>query len=60
MKIRYDKETDSLFIALRPGSYEDSEEVRPGFVLDFDKDGKIIALDIDHASELVDLSDLPA
>lgn len=60
VKITYDKETDSLFIRLRPGAYLESEEVQPGVVLDFDDRGKIIAIDIQHASELVDVDHLPA
>jgi uncharacterized protein YuzE len=60
LKITYDKETDSLFIRFRPGAYSDSEEVQPGIVLDFDDKGKVIAIDIQHASEIVDVTQLPA
>ncbi len=59
MKIRYDKHNDSLSIALRKASYRDSEEVQPNIVFDFDKDGKVMAIDIDHASEIVDIANLP-
>lgn len=60
MKITYDEETDALLIRLRPGSYSESEEVQPGTVFDFDADGKLIAIDIEHASEIVDVQNLPA
>lgn len=60
MKVMYDKETDSLLIRLRPGSYSESEEVKPGIVFDFDRSGKLIAIDIEHASEIVDVEHLPA
>jgi uncharacterized protein YuzE len=43
------KETDSLYIRLRSGSYSESEEVKPGIVFDFDADGKLMAVDIEHA-----------
>lgn len=59
VKITYDKETDSLFIRFRPGAYSESEEIQPGIVLDFDAKGKVIAIDIQHASELVDVDHLP-
>ena len=59
MKIEYDAETDSLYIRLRSGSYSESEEVKPGIVFDFDAAGKLVAIDIEHASEIVDVKHLP-
>ncbi len=59
MKVYYDKETDSLLISFRKGSYCESEEVQPGIVFDFDREGKVMAIDIEHASEIVDVSDVP-
>ena len=58
MKFRYDKETDSLFIRLREGQYVESDEIASGFVIDFDSEGNVIALDIDHASKRIDLNSL--
>jgi len=59
VKILYDKETDSLSIALRKAPYSESEEVERNIVFDFDKDGKVMAIDIEHASEIVDVSNIP-
>lgn len=58
MKFHYYPETDSLYIDLadRPGV--DSEEVRPGVVLDFDADNNLVGIDIDHASRVVNLNRL--
>ena len=60
MKFHYDAETDSLYIDLidRPGV--DAREVAPGVVLDFDGDGNVVGIDIDHASRVADLSRLEA
>ena len=60
MKLHYYAETDSLYIDLadRPGA--DSREVAPGIVLDFDAQGRLVGIDIDHASKIVDLSKLEA
>jgi uncharacterized protein YuzE len=56
MKIHYYAATDSLYIDLagRPGA--DSREVAAGVIADFDEDGRLVGIDIDHASRLVDLS----
>jgi uncharacterized protein YuzE len=56
MKLNYFPETDSLYIELadRPGA--DAEEIRPGIVLDLDAAGEVVGIDIERASELLDLS----
>ncbi len=56
MKFSYYPETDSLYIDLTAKVSADSQEVAPGIVLDFDEDGNLVGIDIDHASEVVDLS----
>jgi uncharacterized protein YuzE len=58
MKFDYYPETDSLYIDLAERAGVDSQEVAPGVVLDFDEDGRLVGIDIDHASELVDWSRL--
>jgi uncharacterized protein YuzE len=53
-------ETDSLYIDLSEKTSVDSLEVAPGVVLDFDSTGRLVGIDIDHASEVVNLSRLEA
>ena len=60
MKFRYYSETDSLYIDLSDIPSADSREVAPGVVLDFDAGGRIVGIDIDHASTLIDLTRLQA
>jgi uncharacterized protein YuzE len=60
MKFHYYPETDSLYIDLSAKASTDSQEVAPGVVLDFDTNGHLVGIDIDHASEIVDLSRLEA
>jgi uncharacterized protein YuzE len=55
MKYYYDNEGDSLFICLRDGEYDESEEIYDGFVIDFDKSGRPLNLDISDASKFVDI-----
>ena len=58
MRVAYYSENDSLYIDFvdRPGT--DSQEVRPGVVLDFDAEGHLVGIDIDHASKVIDLTRL--
>lgn len=58
MKFNYYPETDSLYIDLVDRPSVESEEVRPGVVLDFDSDGNLVGIDIDNASKVVNLTQL--
>ena len=58
MKISYDKATDSLYIHLADRASVDSDEVKDGVVLDFDANGTLVGIDVQHASERANLSNL--
>jgi uncharacterized protein YuzE len=53
VKVIYDKDTDTLSIILRPGKVADSDETRPGLILDYDKAGRLLSLELLDASEQV-------
>lgn len=58
MKLHYYPETDSLYIELSAKPSSDSQEVADGLVVDFDTDGNVVGIDIDHAAQKLDLSTL--
>nr|WP_290224326.1 DUF2283 domain-containing protein [Trichocoleus desertorum] len=58
MKLHYYPETDTLYIQLKNEPSTESEEIAHDVVIDFDANGKIVGIDIDHASQAVDLSEL--
>jgi len=60
MKFDYYPETDSLYIDLAERPSVDSREIAPGVVLDFDAEGRLVGIDIDHASQVVNLSRIEA
>lgn len=60
MRIHYDPESDSLYIGLSNNTNVESEEVAPGVVLDFDSNNRVVGIEIDHASSVVDLNRLEA
>ena len=45
MKLRVDKEADALHFSLNDGPVAESEEVRPGVVLDFDEQGQVVGVE---------------
>jgi len=58
MKLQYFEDTDSLYIHLSNAASADSEEVHDGIVLDYDRDGNLVGIGIDHASRFATLSEL--
>ena len=58
MKVEYDVTTDSMYISLKEGVSAESEEVTDGVMLDFDNAGKVVGIDIQHASQRADIDKL--
>jgi len=51
VKVNYDAETDVLCIVLNAAPVEESDETKSGVILDYDKDGNIVGLEILNASQ---------
>ena len=51
MKVQYDQEVDMLSIVLSENPVEESDEDKPGVILDYDKDGNVVGLEILDASK---------
>ena len=54
MKVTYDPDVDVLRIVLTQTAIAESDEERPGVILDFDADGNVVGLEILEASKRVD------
>ena len=54
MKVRYDPETDTLTLVLRSAPVHESDEDKPGVILDYDRDGNVVGIEILEASKRVD------
>ncbi len=54
MKVVYDRRTDTLSLVLREGSaVAESDEEKPGVILDYDEQGNLVSLEIMDASRRV-------
>ena len=53
MDVTHDPDADAVMIRLAAGTYDESEEVHPGVVLDFDRDGRVLAIEIMPASKVL-------
>jgi uncharacterized protein YuzE len=53
MKIRYDPAVDALYIRLREGDIQESDEVSDGVIMDYDDKGHLMAIEILDASQVL-------
>ncbi len=51
MRLKINKEDDSLYFRLDDSDIIESEEVHPGVVLDFNKEGKVVGVEMLKISE---------
>lgn len=58
MKLNYHPDTDSLYIDLADRPSVVSREISEGVVLDYDLDGRLVGIDIDNASNQIELKRL--
>ncbi len=45
MRIKVDKDSDALYFRLDESRIVESEEVRPGVILDYDKDDRVVGVE---------------
>ena len=58
MKLKYYRDTDSLYIDLVSTPSAESKEISEGVVLDYDAAGNLVGIDIDNASRKIDLREV--
>ena len=53
MKIKYDKDSDILYISLSDAKIEESDEEKPGLIFDYDEEGSIVGIEVLNASKKI-------
>ena len=57
MKVKYDKEVDILYICLSNEPVKESDESKPGIIIDYSEQGNIVGIEILDASKKTSLQD---
>jgi uncharacterized protein YuzE len=58
MKIRYFADTDTLYVELNTRPVVETREINENTLLDLDTDGVLVAITVEHAQGITDLSDV--
>lgn len=54
MKVTYDPDVDVLLIRFRDVPVQESDEDKPGVILDYDKDGNLVGIEVLNASQRIE------
>ena len=55
MKIKYFKDTDTLYIEFRPAEVAETRDLDENTLLELDQKGNICAITVEHASERAEI-----
>ena len=59
MTVRFDSNADAVFIRLDEGKkVEESQEVEPGVILDYDSEGKVIGIELLRVKDRISMDQL--
>ncbi len=54
MKVTYDRETDILQLVFTSAPVDESDEDKPGVIIDYDKNGNVVGMEILDASKRIE------
>jgi len=54
MRASYDSQADSLWIRWNTEPIEESDEIAPGVVVDYDENGAVVGIEVLNASKKID------
>ncbi len=58
MRLKIDEKNDALYFRLDESKIVDSEEVKPGIILDYDSNNNVVGIEITGLSKRVPLAQL--
>lgn len=58
MKLKIDEQADALYLTLSEGPANESEEVSPGIIMDYDAEGRVVGIEMLYLSKRAPKADL--
>jgi uncharacterized protein YuzE len=58
MRVKVDLESDALYFRLTEDPIKNSEEISPGIIVDFNKKGKVVGIEILKIKGIIPLEEL--
>jgi uncharacterized protein YuzE len=46
MRVRYDAEVDALYVSLDDSEVVESDEIRPGIILDYNSENEVVGIEV--------------
>ena len=53
MKVKYDKNVDTLYLSLSDEKVHESDEEKKGVIIDYAESGRVVGIELLHASQQV-------
>lgn len=55
MKLEFDPQADAAYLELTDAEIEESKEIQPGIIMDYDAEGRIVGIEVLYASKRAEL-----
>jgi len=56
MKLEFDAQADAVYLELTDVEVEESKEIQPGIIVDYDAEGRIVGIEVLYVSKRAELS----
>ena len=55
MKLEFDPQADAVYLELTDTEVEESKEIQPGIIMDYDAEGRIVGIEVLYVSQRTEL-----
>ena len=55
MKLEFDAQADAVYLELTNTEVEESKEIQPGIIMDYDAEGQIVGIEVLYVSKRAEL-----
>ena len=55
MKLEFDPQADAVYLELTDAEIEESKEIQPGIMMDYDAEGRIVGIEVLYVSKRAEL-----